>query len=235
MKMNKIESLFKKKTWSPEISLEIKKIWGVDVIGFAQIKDIEHTFHSSIPRGIYSTALIFGIRIFKEVLETIKDSPTLIYKHHYKTINWVVDQKAIDISIRLQKSGFKALPIASSQIIDWENQKAALSHILVGILAKIGWKGKSNLLIHPEHGPRLRYATILTDFIPCLESSKKELVKSKCQECRICIESCPAQAINEGGFNKEKCYQKLKEFQAIKGIGQAICGICIKVCPIGLD
>jgi epoxyqueuosine reductase QueG len=43
---------------------------------------------------------------------------------------------------------------------------------------------------------------------------------------------CPAEAIKEeaAAFDYLACYQKLKEFSKQKGIGQQICGLCVKAC-----
>ncbi len=202
----------------------------VDIWGVADVAEIEHTFHESVERGKYRRALIIGVRLLNDVLETIRDRPTLLYKHHYKTVNWILDQTAFRIASRIRKAGYRALPIAASQEVDWERQLGHLSHKLVGYTAGIGWIGKSGLLIHPLHGPRVRYATILTD-MP-IEVTGQPL-ESQCGACTACIDACPAGALSEEGYDMERCLKKLREFAAIRGIGQLICGICIQACPIG--
>ncbi len=202
----------------------------VDVWGVAELRDIEGTFHKTIKRGKYTRGLVIGVRLLNDVLETIENKPTLIYKHHYKTVNWILDQTAFRIARRMRDLGYRALPIAASQEVDWERQLGHLSHKLLGYKAGIGWIGKSGLLIHPKYGPRVRYTTILTD-MPLKPTGPP--LESRCGDCKLCAEACPAGAISDEGYDKEKCYRKLREFAAIRGIGQLICGICIKVCPIG--
>ena len=161
-------------------------------------------------------------------MEDIKDRPTSLYFHHYRQLNFFLDRGAFLLASYIQDLGFKALPIAASQIIDWEKQEGHVSHKKVGCLAGLGWNGRNNLLVNPEFGSRLRLVTILTD-MP-LEVDKP--LDQDCGVCRKCIAPCPAQAIKEKrkDFDHLTCFEKLKEFRN-SGIGQYICGVCIKACP----
>jgi epoxyqueuosine reductase QueG len=124
--------------------------------------------------------------------------------------------------------GYEALPIPASQIIDWENQRAHLSHKMIALRAGIGWIGRNNLLVHPEYGAKIRLATILTD-LPLKENRK---IEGGCGSCRNCIEICPASALKDSykDYDKETCLERLKYFSKAYGIGQYICGLCVKVC-----
>ena len=197
----------------------------VDVSGVATIEGLEEDFHPSIPRGVFKRAVVIGLRLHDGVLQGIKDRPTLIYKHHYKTVNWLLDQTGFEVSRRLQRAGFRSLAIAASQLVDWDARKGALSHREMGVRAGLGFYGKSGLLIHPIHGPRVRYATILTEGE--VEAREPEEIDETCGSCTACIRACPAEAISEDGIDIGKCRSKLGEFASIQGIGQKICGVCV--------
>jgi epoxyqueuosine reductase QueG len=83
------------------------------------------------------------------------------------------------------------------------------------------------VLVNAVHGARVRYATVLTD-VPLLPDAPCD---GSCGECRNCIDTCPAQAISEEGYDKQQCLNKLKSFASARGIGQYICGVCVKACP----
>jgi len=128
----------------------------------------------------------------------------------------------------IQNEGYTALPIPASQIVDWEAQTAHLSHKMIALRAGLGWIGRNNLLVHPKWGSKIRITTILTD-MP-LKTDKP--VERDCGACKKCIEVCPVKAIKDShkDWNKEACLVKLKYFAQNFGVGQYICGLCLKVC-----
>lgn len=198
--------------------------FGITIVGFGtvpgdvKILEIEEKF----PRTI-----VFGFRLSKSVLATIKDQPTLLYKHHYKTVNWLLDQTAFHLVRFIEENGKRAIAIPASQTIDWKHQQGHASHRHLAREAGLGYIGKSGLLVHQHFGAQVRYCSLLTDleFTP-----DKKGVEENCGTCRKCIEVCPAQAITEDGVDLYRCYEKLKEFSRIRGIGQYICGVCVKAC-----
>jgi len=173
-------------------------------------------------------AISIGVVLSPAVLDEIIDHPTQLYFHHYRQINMLLDQIALKITHYIIRENYSALPIAASQIIDWQNQRAHLSHKRIGVAAGLGWIGRNNLLVNSELGSQFRLVTILTD-MP-LETDNP--IKEDCGDCEKCINICPAQAIEEDqkDFDHIKCYEKLKEFQKKGYVGQYICGLCVKVC-----
>jgi epoxyqueuosine reductase QueG len=203
---------------------------GLSLFGVADIKDIREEFLiDKNLRNKFHRAISLGKRLLDSVLEDIIDKPTPLYFHHYRQLNFFLDRAAFDISSSIQKLGFKALPIPASQILDWEKQKAHLSHKKIGYLAGLGWIGRNNLLVNPELGARFRLVTVLTDMT--LEADRP--LNKDCGKCRKCLEICPAQAIKERkeDFDHWACFEKLKEFRKTGIVGQHICGVCVKACP----
>lgn len=203
--------------------IEFLRNRGAKAIGFTDISadmavlEIDEQF----PR-----AVVFGFPLAQSVLNTIKDKPTLIYKHHYKTVNWILDQTAYHLVRSIEEGGNRALAIPASQTVDWEQQKGHLSHKSLAVAAGLGHIGRSGLVVHPEFGARVRYASVLTD----LEFTPDASIETDCGSCRKCVAVCPAGAIGDSGVDLTRCLQKLKEFSKIRGIGQYICGVCVKAC-----
>ncbi len=208
-----------------EIKKEVKQFlhtYHVRIIGFCSVpNNVTPLEIEKLPR-----AIVFGIPLSKSVLETVTDRPSLIYKHHYKTVNWILDQTAFHLVRFIEEKGEKAIAIPASQTIDWQNQRGHISHKTLAQTAGLGHIGRSGLLVHPTYGARVRYVSILTD----LRFEPDVPVKTDCGTCTKCINVCPAHAITEQGVDVHRCYEKLREFSRIRGIGQYICGVCVKVC-----
>jgi epoxyqueuosine reductase QueG len=202
---------------------------GIDLFGVADIRSIKKEFAlSGKILEKFNQAISLGVRLSQGILEEIQDAPTRLYFHHYRTVNSFLDQTALKTCNYIQKKGYLALPIPASQILDWQNQKAHLSHKKIGYLAGLGWIGRNNLLVNKTLGSQFRLVSILTN-IP-LKTDKP--TKENCKDCRLCIQVCPVSAIKESplDFDHIKCFEKLKEFQKQKLVDQYICGVCVKVC-----
>ena len=202
---------------------------GISLFGVADIRDVRDKFNLNEElRSKFERAISFGKRLIDGILLDIEDSPTPLYFHHYRQVNFFLDRVALLISTYIQEQGFLAVPIPASQTLDWEKQRGHLSHKKIGSLAGLGWIGRNNLLVNPELGARFRLVTVLTD-IP-LEPD--ESMEFGCGECRKCIEPCPAQSIKEQreDFDHWSCFEKLKEFRNKGLVGQYICGVCVKAC-----
>jgi len=202
---------------------------GIDLFGIADINKIKKDFalsKSLLER--FDKAVCLGLSLSKGILEEIENAPTRLYFHHYRTANALLDQIAFKVSSYIQKKGFFVLPIPASQIIDWQNQKAHLSHKKIGYFAGLGWIGRNNLLVNKTVGSQFRIVSILTD----MPLKTDEPAKEACGECRLCIDACPVNAIRENpaDFEHLRCFEKLKEFQKQRLVDQYICGICVKAC-----
>jgi epoxyqueuosine reductase QueG len=203
---------------------------GAGIFGVADLSqtplalhDLDEELLTKLPFGIS-----IGLRLSDAVIDSIDNHPTLLYLHHYRQANYILDRIAFRIAALIQQAGGEALPIAASQTVDWERQKGHLSHKGVARAAGVGWLGRNNLIIHPQHGARIRLVSILTD-LPLQTDEPRE---ETCGACRRCIALCPAGAIKEKveEFDHLGCFEKLKEFRTTYNVGQYICGVCVKAC-----
>lgn len=202
---------------------------GIDLFGVADIAGIKNEFLVSRQvREKFDKAISVGVRLSSSILEEIQTQPTKLYFHHYRTLNTFLDQVALRLANFIQSKGCPALSVAASQIIDWQNQKAHLSHKKVGYLAGLGWIGRNNLLVNKKLGSQFRLVSILTNMPLKIDKP----IKQDCGNCKLCIEACPVSAIKDNplDFDHLKCFEKLKEFQKQRLVDQYICGICVKAC-----
>jgi epoxyqueuosine reductase len=202
---------------------------GASLFGVADITEVREEFRlPDASKAGYDRGVVMGRRLLDGVMDEIVDQPTPLYFHHYRQINFFLDRCALEVAAYIQDSGYRALPIAASQIIDWEKQTAHLSHKKLGYMAGLGWMGRNNLLVNPHMGSRFRLVSVLTD----MPLSVDKPLDLDCGDCRACIKPCPAGAIKERGedFDHIGCYELLKDFRRRHIVSQFICGVCVRAC-----
>ncbi len=95
-----------------------------------------------------------------------------------------------------------------------------VSHRAFAEAARVGWRGRSGLVVTPEAGPALRFATA---FVPQrLSPDSRDL--PGCGDCHACLEVCPILRPEEG--YRERCRRWLRAL----GLEDEVCGICVRVC-----
>lgn len=214
--------------------------YGIDTFGIADLEYLRE--YDTYPKDLldtYSRGISIGLKIPNEILDRLPESRP-IYAKHYVMLNDRLDFIAYEISKFLESKNFKAFPIPASKVLKDFKWRSFISHRAIARTAGIGWIGKSLNLITKDYGPRIRFASILTD--APLETGTP--LENKCGDCQNCIDSCIVSAIKNYEFKNypenreysldiEKCASKLQDFSKDPDIGVMICGICLKVCPWG--
>jgi epoxyqueuosine reductase QueG len=207
------------------ISLDL----GFDLFGVADVTGMRGDFLiEPETRDRFGLAVSLGKRLSDAVLDDIRDHPTQIYFHHYRQMNFFLDRGALLLADHIQKQGFRSLAIAASQILDWEKQRAHLSHKHVARAAGLGWFGRNNLLVNPELGARFRLVTALTD----MPLEPDAPLDRDCGPCHACAPACPGGAIKDTreAFGHLACFETLKGFRRKGYTTQFICGLCVRDC-----
>jgi epoxyqueuosine reductase QueG len=95
-----------------------------------------------------------------------------------------------------------------------------ISHRAFAETAGIGWRGRHGLIVTPEAGPALRFATV---FIPVhIPPEPKKL--PGCGECRACLDICPI--LRGAGDYRQACLRRIGAL----GLEADVCGICVRAC-----
>jgi epoxyqueuosine reductase QueG len=229
--------------------LSLARSSGAGVAGVADLSLIRGlpTFEGVLLNH-YRYAISIGVPLPNMAVEgiTIED-PGILYAHAYHSANALIDSITLKLSGWIIGNGHSALVIPASLRVDLLNNLGHASHKAFACAAGVGWIGRNGLLVNPVYGPRLRLGTVLTD-MP-LKPGKP--LKNQCGSCRLCVESCPSGALKysefelypsarEEIFDHQKCAARLDKFKHMfaqrthqAAYAAPICGICIKVCPIG--
>jgi len=231
---------------APDNNIErLAENWGADFFGVAELYPARDEIFEQGGAVIaeYPRAISIGIALLDTIVDQLPQraerAVAINYQHHgYDLINQRLDLISSRLSSVIQSDGYKALPVPASKTIDDEKLVAAFSHKMGAHLAGLGWIGKNCLLITPERGPRVRWATILTD-APLKVT--EEAMEDDCGDCQKCVEICPVNAFTgqpfrehearEARFDAGKCDRYLTRLEEQNQVG--VCGLCLYICPYG--
>ena len=220
--------------------------WGADYFGIADLTPARDAILEQGGTEIaqYPRSISVGIALFHTIVNQLFRRPdravAVSYRSHcYDVINLRLDQIISRITSTLQRGGHGAFPIPAAKRVDDDRICAIFSHKLSAHLAGLGWIGKNCLLITPDMGPRVRWATVLTD-APLAPTGRP--IVERCGDCHECLDICPvggftgqpflAEEPRAARFDAGKCdryFSKMKE----KDAETAVCGLCLYTCPYG--
>lgn len=218
---------------------------GYDYFGIADLGPARHAMMSQGGLDVekYPRAVSIGVALMDDIVDLLPRNQerwaAVTYRSHsYDVINARLDQMGSRVASEIQRAGFRALPLPASLRVDDERICALFSHKMAAHLAGLGWIGKSCLLVTPDHGPRVRWVSVLTD-APLTPTG--QAMEQRCGECMECANACPASAIlgrnfveqepREARMDARKCERFYDEMEAQGKV--AVCGMCLYICPKG--
>lgn len=197
---------------------------GMDIVGFAPVERWTDAPYLLTPQAILPGSkyvIVAGLHITDTWTEMGGEpNPQVLGPGGWIDHNSLLDRVAFKTSKLLEDYGYKAVPIASSNIWRYRQFPGVprvfspdLSHIHASVaagLAQLGWTGLS---ISPEFGPRIRYISIVTDaeLVPTPMYDKSKL----CDMCMDCVKACPTAALRKDFITKEPLVTHIggKEFR----------------------
>ena len=215
------------------------------LIGFANLENLLDVRFQG-----YNYGIIIGRRLDDAIIDALEAGPTPAYYAHYCEVNTDLLKLVNNMASELAKSHVDSLAIPPTttdlyRASDYpKTLRQKFSHKMVGTRAGLGWIGKTDLFISERFGPRVRLASMLT--VQPLSLPKEPIEVSKCGDCNICVDACPAQAASgklwntnidrDDFYNAFRCRDTAKELTLkLVGVDETVCGICVRVCPIGQE
>jgi epoxyqueuosine reductase QueG len=215
----------------------------IDYLGFADLGPYQGELTQAggpIVDG-YQSGISIGIALPNSIVDHLPQrhdiNVSCEYRlHAYDIINERLNLVASMLASFLNGKGYRTLPIPAAD--HTEDGKSTVSHKMIAHIAGIGWIGKSCLLVTPDHGPRVRFISLLTD-APL--KTVNNPIEQKCGGCTQCTQICPVGAIKgknyaQGEARDERLYfDKCNSYfeQMKKDRPYAVCGMCLYACPNG--
>jgi epoxyqueuosine reductase QueG len=180
---------------------------GADLVGFGGIDRCKHAPIMMSPQGVFpgsKTVIVMGLHHPDACVELGGENhPQEIgpYSVQY-LMNSRLDELSYRMATFMEKQGYGAIPICSSNIWRYNQYKSLkavfapdVSNIYMPVVAGVADMGYSGLALTPEYGARNRFVTIITD----AEIESDPLIEpgTICDKCMLCRKHCPSQALSK--------------------------------------
>ncbi len=194
----------------------------------------------------YGYGITLGLRLDDSIIDGIIEGPTGEYLDHYREVNLGLERAARRVAefmagLAPSMAVTPTFPDGKLAADYMTTLRTPFSHKMASTRSGLGWIGKCDLFVSEKFGPRIRLATVLTEY-PL--DAGTPVTGSRCGACEACVTACPAGAPSgrewHAGLDRDeffdpfRCREKCLELTE-RRIGEniSICGICVSVCPRG--
>lgn len=173
---------------------------GADLVGVGNIERWDKCPIIMSPKGIMPDArsvIVCGMHHGDGVVEMGGEKGPHIrgpYRYSF-VLNMHLDHIAFNVARYLEDKGFKAIPIANSNIWRYRPYKDLkssfapdMSNIYAAVAAGLAEMGYNGLALTPQYGPRNRFISIITD--APLEPNPLLPGDTLCDNCKLCVKYC---------------------------------------------
>ncbi len=206
---------------------------GTDLCGIAPVERF-----ADAPAGFHPTDVVAGcksviVMAVRFPVSTLAASSPAAYTFVRNRLADKLDSITFQISSELESRGCCAVPIPSSEPYDyWDDSRRhgqgiiSLKH--AAVRAGLGQMGKNTLLINNKLGNMLWLGAVLLD--KELEADPLAGYQACRPECSLCLEACPAKALDGISIDQRKC-RAISAKYTEGGGGVYTCNLCRKICP----
>ncbi len=204
---------------------------GADLCGIASIDrfgEAPKGFHPKDVLPACKSVIVFANRF---VAGTLACNTTVPYTVVRNILSDKMDKIAVQFCVDMEKMGIIAVPTGTIGPTEFDKSTQRYRNIVsakhCAQLAGLGVIGKNTLLITPKFGNMVWLSVILTE----LELKADKLIEdSFCNDCNLCVNACPVQALGELEMKQLACHEYA--FGGENGGDWKIkCHRCRDICP----
>ena len=183
------------------------------------------------PRSLWpqaQTVLVMAVPLWLPLVEA---APTVLGREQVIVANRILEKAAYNMVLFLREQGAAAVALTESSNGTTPEEPQGFSNVWAGYYAGLGTIGRNRALLTKEYGPRIQLKAVFTDLQVAASAMQTTAL---CQDCGLCKELCPAQALPQQGEILD--YKACHEYEGrLKQAFCDPCSDCIKVCPVGED
>lgn len=178
---------------------------GADLCGIAGIDrfaDAPKGFHPLDVLPTCKSVISFGCRFPVGTIFCNSDIPYTLVRN---TITPKMDAIALNLCVEMEKRGAVCVPIPTNDSI-WDEgtnrSRSIVSQKHAAQAAGLGTIGRHSLLITPEFGSMVWLGMVL-----CTQELEADPLKERiCDNCNLCMEACPVNALENVEMNQQVCW-----------------------------
>lgn len=209
---------------------EIMKTLGADLCGISSMSRFDNAPKGYHPLDVFpscKSVISFGCRFPVGTLFCASHTP---YTQVRNTITPKMDTIALDFCIEMEKRGVMCVPVPTNSS-EWDSAtnrfRSIISQKHAAQAAGLGTIGRHSLLITPEFGSMVWLGAVL-----CAEELEAdELKESICNNCNLCVDSCPIHALDSHEMNQQACWDYAFGEDETTKAWRISCHRCRDICP----
>lgn len=212
---------------------EIMFSLGADLCGIASMDRFADAPTGYHPLDILPTCksvISFGCRFPIGTLICRSDIP---YTRVRNSITPKMDAIALDFCIEMEKHQVVCVPVPTNES-QWDKNtgrwRSIVSQKHAAQAAGLGTIGRHSLLITPEFGSMVWLGMVLCEY----EFEPDEMKKPLCDNCNLCVDICPVNALEGSELKQQTCYDFAFGDDEEKQTWRISCHKCRDVCPYNL-
>lgn len=212
---------------------EILYSLGADICGIASVDrfgDAPQGYHPLDVLPACKSVISFGCRFPVGALQC--ETP-VIYTRIRNSITPKMDAIALNFCIEMEKKGIVCVPIPTNES-EWDVRtnrwRSVVSQKHAAQAAGLGTIGRHSLLITPEFGSMVWLGCVLCE----AELEPDALKESVCNDCNLCVEACPVNALESREMNQKTCWDYAFGEDEEKKNWRISCHKCRDICPYNL-
>ncbi|MDU2065626.1 MAG: hypothetical protein E6713_12435 [Sporomusaceae bacterium] len=181
---------------------------GADLCQIAAVERFTKAPSGFHPDDIFpgcQSVVVFAVAIPKSIF--CSSSQALYTFAHLKLFD-KLNSIALTAAMEWEKHGISSVPVPASDPYEyWDESRRRGQGILslkhAAVQAGLGKIGKNTLLLNEQFGNRLLLGAILLKV--AVETDQLSKVEGCLPNCRICLDSCPSQALDGITIDQSKC------------------------------
>jgi epoxyqueuosine reductase QueG len=193
---------------------------GVEDVGFGAVSDYRSPLSPKV-ETIFPEAKSMVVLAFRELSNCESENPRIAMGGRIDSMEFA-RSCAYKVTRFIEKEfDARSMSTPLSYPLDMKPEKrfglvAEFSQRHAAVASGLGNFGRNNLVIHPRLGPQVVFSTILTELGL---TPDPPITEELCTHCNICVENCPAGALDEEGKTDEfKCLKHSQPY----GLGRNI-------------